>query len=346
MKKTWSMLLCALLLAIMPAAMAQTQLEGKVQAGRVLSITAPYSGTVGDFAAQAGDQVTAGEMLFPLGTTKVYAETDGVISGLFALPGDSAQAAAAKYGALCYLEPQVQFEAACTSMGADTDVEDKIVHPGETVYLKSTQNSERDGKGRVTSVTAQGYTVEILDMGKMRIGENVKIYRDSDHDADSCIGSGRTAWIAPQAVTGEGYVLSCYVAEGQVVARGDLLFEMAPEALEGMRGGESAALMPQDGVLLAVYAKSGARAAQHEVLATYCPAGEYEVVCPADEMDLAGVKVGARVRVVLDAFEEAPVDGEVTGIALAADEAGAFNVTVKLLDTQNVRIGMTATVEL
>jgi len=88
------------------------------------------------------------------------------------------------------------------------------------------------------------------------------------------------------------------------------------------------------------------QAAQHSVLATYCPAGEYELVCPVDEVDLAQVKMGARVSVVLDAYEDAPVDGEIVKVASAADETGAYAVTVKLLDVQNVRIGMTATVEL
>lgn len=347
MKKILSMLLCALLLAMMSAALAEgVEIEGTVQPARVLSITAPYTGTVGDFTAKAGDIVAAGEALFPLSTQKVYAEVDGTVSGLFALPGDNAESTAARYGALCYIERDMLFEAACTTMGADNDVEDKIVHPGETVYLKSTQSSERDGEGRVTSVTSAGYTVEVTDEGDLRIGENLKVYRDKDHKADSCIGSGRTSLIAPVAITAGGYVLSCAVSEGQVVARGDLLFEMVSDPLEGMQGGESAAVMPQDGVLLSVSAQSGMQATQHSVLATYCPAGEYELVCPVDEVDLAQVKMGARVSVVLDAYEDAPVEGEIVKIASAADETGAYAVTMKLLDVQNVRIGMTATVEL
>ena len=220
------------------------------------------------------------------------------------------------------------------------------MHPGETVYLKSTQSSERDGEGRVTGVTAQGYTVEVTDEGDLRIGENIKVYRDKDHDADSCIGSGRVSLVAPQAITAGGCVLACHVSEGQLVARGDLLFEMVPDQLDGMQGCAAAAVMPQEGVLLSVSAQSGMQAAKDSVMATYCPAGEYEVICPVDEADLAQVKIGARVRVVLDAYEDAPVDGEITKIASSADASGAYPVTVKLLDTQNVRIGMTATVEM
>lgn len=347
MKKILSMLLCALLLAMAPAALAEgIEIEGTVQPARVLSITAPYSGMVGDFSAKAGDVIAEGEEIFPLGTKKVYAQVNGVVSGLFALPGDNAAAAAARYGALCYIERDMLLEAACSTMGADTDMEDKIVHPGETVYLKSTQSSSRDGEGRVTAVTAEGYTVEVTDEGDLRIGESIKVYRDKDHEADSCIGSGRTSLIAPEAITADGYVLACHVSEGQVVARGDLLFEMVSDPLENMQGGASAAVMPQDGVLLSVSAQSGMQAAQHSVLATYCPAGEYELVCPVDEADLAQVKIGTRVNIVLDAYEDTPVEGEIVKIASAADESGEYAVTVKLLDVQNVRIGMTATVAL
>ena len=46
MKKLVSLLTAALLLAVLPAALAEgLTLEGAVQAGRTLSITAPYSGT-------------------------------------------------------------------------------------------------------------------------------------------------------------------------------------------------------------------------------------------------------------------------------------------------------------
>ncbi|MBR2941901.1 MAG: HlyD family efflux transporter periplasmic adaptor subunit [Clostridia bacterium] len=346
MKKILSVCLCALL-AMAPAALAEgIEIEGRVEPARTLTIAAPYTGTVGDFAVQAGDVIAAGEALFPLSTQKVYAQAEGVVSGVFAVPGDLAETVAARYGALCYVERIVPFEAACTTSGADGDVEDKIVHPGETVYLKSTQSSERDGEGRVTGVTAQGYTVEVTDEGDLRIGENIKVYRDKDHDADSCIGSGRVSLVAPQAITAGGCVLACHVSEGQLVARGDLLFEMVPDQLDGMQGCAAAAVMPQEGVLLSVSAQSGMQAAKDSVMATYCPAGEYEVICPVDEADLAQVKIGARVRVVLDAYEDAPVDGEITKIASSADASGAYPVTVKLLDTQNVRIGMTATVAL
>ena len=343
MKKKMSLLLCVMLLAMTPAALAEgIVIDGTIEAGRTLTITAPYTGMVGDFTAQAGDVIAAGESLFPLTAQTVYAETDGTVTGLFALPGDSAEGAVSRYGALCYVERDVLFEAACTTTGADSDTEDKIVHPGETVYLKSTQNSDRSGVGRVTSVSGSSYTVEITDEGNLRLNESLKVYRDRAHDADSCIGSGRTSRIDPVAITATGYVLAVHVTDGQKVARGDALFTIVPEQLAGLQGGEAAAVMPQDGVLLSVSAQSGIQAAKDSVLAAYCPAGEMQLVCPVDEMDLAGVEVGARVSVTLDAYEDAPLEGEVVKIAAAADENGEYAVTIALEENEYVRIGMSA----
>ena len=345
MKKIMGLLTAALLLAVLPAALAEgITLEGTVQAGRTVSITAPYAGMVGDFTAKAGDAVSAGEALFAISTQKVYAEADGTVTGLFARAGDSAQTVQDRYGALCYIEDDVRYKAVCTGSGADGDIEDKVVHAGERVYLKSTQNTGRKGEGTVTAVSAEGYTVEITRMNDLNLNESVKLYRDSDYDADSCIGSGRTAAVPATAVNATGSVLRVCVSDGQHVRRGDLLFEIVPDALNGLRGGDGTVTMPEDGVLLSVSAQSGAHAAKDAVLATYCPAGAVEVVCSVDEDDLSALRVGARVGVTLDALPGEALDGTVESIAHAMNAEGGYDVTVSLRDTENVRIGMSATV--
>ena len=312
MKKIMGLLTAALLLAVLPAALAEgVTLEGTVQAGRTVSIAAPYAGMVGDFTVKAGDAVSAGEALFAIATQKVYAEADGTVTGLFARAGDSAQTVQDRYGALCYIEDDVRYKAVCTGSGADGDIEDKVVHAGERVYLKSTQNTGRKGEGMITAVSAEGYTVEITRMNDLNLNESVKLYRDSDYDADSCIGSGRTAAVPATAVNATGSVLRVCVSDGQHVRRGDLLFEIVPDTLDGLRGGDGTVTMPEDGVLLSVSAQSGAHTAKDAVLATYCPAGAVEVVCSVDEDDLSALRVGARVGVTLDALPGEALDGTV-----------------------------------
>lgn len=347
MKTKLSLMLCLLLLAMTPVVQAEgAELDGAIEAGRTRTITAPYTGTVGDFSAQAGDVFAAGDQIFPLSVMTVYAETDGTVTGLFAEAGDNAAAVIARFGALGYLERDELFSAACSTAGADGDTEDKIVHPGEKVYLKSTQNSDRRGEGRVTQVSGGSYTVEVTDEGNLRLNESIKVYRDKGYDADSCIGSGRTSRVDPAAITAEGYVLAVHVTDGQRVARGDALFSIVPDQLHGMQGGEAAAAMPEDGVLLSVSAVSGAQVGKDSVLATYCPVGEMQLVCQADEMDLADIAVGARVSVTLDAYPDETLEGEIVKIAAAADENGEFAVTISLDESDKVRIGMSATAAL
>jgi len=203
---------------------------------------------------------------------------------------------------------------------------------------------EKKSTGTTKIMIPEGYTVELLLIDDLKLNDSVKIYRDSDHDSDSCIGSGKTSWIAPEAITAEGYVLACHVTDGQVVSRGDLLFEIVPDQLENMQGGAAAAVMPEEGVLLSVSAQSGAQTAQDAVLATYCPAGEMEVICWVDEDDLPDIEIGQRVKVTLEAYESGAIDGEITAIAAAANEQDEYEVTINLRDMDNVRIGMSATV--
>lgn len=349
-KRICALCVCLLLsMALIPAMAEGVKLEGEIRASSTLSITAPYSGRVGDFTVQAGDALTAGKPLFTLDTQKIYAEFDGTVTGLFAQAGDSTAAVQAYYGALCSLERTALYAAECSTSGAASDNENKIIHPGETVYLRSSTNTDRDGVGRVVSVSGSSYTVEVTDEGDLRLNEQVKIYREKSYSSNSCIGSGRLVRNDPVPVQAEGYVLRVAVSEGQAVHRGDVLFEIVPEAQEGLSGGDGVVTMPEDGVLLSVSAQSGVQVSQHAVLATYCPADAMELVCDVDEDDLAAVKLGARVNVTLDAYPEQTLEGEVVSIASAGTENGSrvtFEVTIALRSTENVRLGMNATAAL
>ena len=237
----------------------------------------------------------------------------------------------------------------CTTAGSGSDNENKIVHVGERVYLRSSQSSSREGEGFVTSVSGSGYTLEITDRGDLRYNDRIEVYRDSKYRTDDCIGSGTVSRIDPVAVTAEGHVLAVHVQDGQRVSRGDLLFETVPDALVGMRGGDSVLAMPEDGVVLSVAAQDGARAAKDDALLVYCPQGALELVCAADEDDLASVAVGDTVSVVLDAYPARRLSGTVAAISgVGASEGGrvTYDVRSALEDRDGLaRIGMSATAE-
>ena len=346
-KRMGSLALAALLMAAgIACAQEETALDGEIRAGQTRTITAPYGGRVGDFTVREGDTLRSGEALFVLDATEVYADFDGTVTAVFAQPGDSAAAIQDYYGALLYIERDVLYTGACTTSGAASDNENKLVHPGERVYLRSDNDNSRKGEARVLGVEGKSYTIEVTAGDDLRVNESVKVYRERDYDSDSCIGSGRLERVDPVAVTAEGYVLSIDVAEGQRVRRGDRLLRAVSDEPEGRTGGDGTVVSPENGVLLSVSAQSGVWAAQDEVLATYCPAGAMELVCSVDETELAGLAEGMEARVTLDGAPGAELRATLEKIARAANAQGEYDVTFSLEDSEAVRIGMSATVVL
>lgn len=125
-------------------------------------------------------------------------------------------------------------------------------------------------------------------------------------------------------------MLAAYVEDGQHVSRGDVLFDVVPDVLDGMVGGDGHVYMPEDGVLLSVSAVSGEQAAKDAVLATYCPKDAMRLVCSVDEQDLSELAVGDVMQVTLDAYEDKPLSGTIVKIASASGDDGtntSFDVT-------------------
>lgn len=342
-KRAFACLLAALTLLGGTASAQALSLDGEIRAGQTKSILAPYGGIVGDYDAKAGDEAAAGSALFTIGTTKIYADFDGTVRGVFAEPGDSAAYVQERYGALAYVERGTLYAGECTTAGAHNDNENKLIHAGERVYIRSSNDSNRKGEAVVTAVTGSGYSLEVTREGDLRVTEQIKVYRESDFDSDSCIGSGRLSRVNPVAVTAEGHVLAVHVSDGQTVARGDLLFEVVPDALDGRTGGDGSVAMPEDGVLLDVGVQSGASVAKDQVMATYCPAGAMQLVCSADEDILAQLETGMKLTVTLDAYPDRTLEGEVAGISRVANEQGEFDVTIELEEDDCVSVGMNAT---
>ena len=347
MKKISIALLAALAaLSIGTASAEGVKIDGTIKAGETKTLLAPYSGMVSDYTAAVGDEVSAGDALFSLKTQKVYADFDGTITAVFAQSGDSASAVESRYGALAYIEQDVLYRAECSTSGGDSDNDNKIIHVGETVYIRSTNDRDRTGEAIITSVTGKSYTLEVTVDNDLRIGESIKVYRNSKHNDSSCIGSGKLDRVDPQAIDAEGYVLAVHVQPGQHVSRGDVLFDIVPDVLDDMQGGDGTVYMHEDGVLLSVAATSGAQTAKDAVLATYCPKDAMRLVCSVDEQDIAQLAVGDTMTVTLDAYEDTPLRGTVTKIASAdANGKASYDVTIELEENSLMRLGMSASAE-
>ncbi|MBR3794951.1 MAG: HlyD family efflux transporter periplasmic adaptor subunit [Clostridia bacterium] len=349
MKKKMMAILVMAAMALPVCAPAEgIRIDGTIEAVKTQSILAPHSGRVGDYAVRAGDELRAGEELFTISAQKVYADFDGRITGVFAQPGDSAASVEERYGALCYMERDTLYAADCTTSGAASDNENKIVHVGEIVHICSESNDKRQGTAVVTSVSGKNYTLEVLSYVDIRLSEDIEVYREENFRNASCIGRGDIRRLDPVAVTAQGYVRAVHVTDGQMVSRGDLLFEIVPDALEDMKGGDGSVDMPADGVVLSISAERGAQIDKDARMATVCRREDMQLVCRADEEDLSAIEPGMTVMVTLDAYRDAPAEGTVVNIAAASAEDGSsagFDVTIRLKDNALVRVGMHATAE-
>ncbi len=344
-KTIWiALLIAAALPAVAFAEAALPAMDGVVQAGRTVTVTAPFGGAVEDYTVKAGDVLEKGAALFTLTTTKVYAPCAGVVAGLRARPGDDAAFVESRYGALMYIEPDNALTVSTNTAYAYNAIENKTIHVGEMVYLQNRTDKDLTGYGYVTKVDGKNYTVEIFE-GTLGLDEGVAIFRSANFDADSKIGSGTTARTASVSITGSGSVLTAHVAEGQRVERGDLLFEMVTGTLPGLTSTGSAAAAQEAGIVATIDVKPGATVSAGQAMATMYPLDGLTVAVKVSEMDLPLVRVGAKARVELLGYRDQPIEGVVDSISALSDASGAdavYTAYVSFAPNDLVRVGMNA----
>lgn len=344
-------MLCWMVLFLMMTTMAVAEtvmLDGTVVSQGETAVFAPAAGTVTDVHVQAGDFVQAGDVLASLKTTKVYAQQNGTVY-IFGEAGDDAAAVASRFGAVAYIEADYQYSIAASTKNAYELEENKIVHPGEVVYLRCYTDGKRVGKGLVTTVSGGDYTVEITE-GEFYQGETISIYRQADYANASRIGRANMQRLDPIAYTGTGCIVKYCVSNGQTVKKGDVLFETIDCAYQGnvVNGNITA---PVSGVVTKMNITAGDVIAQDAVLAGIYPAEDMRIEVQTLESDLGYLTVGAAVKVELAYL----ADGEMTfgGVIekisrIAAEteetEEASYAVSIMPDKTDNLFYGMNVTV--
>ncbi|MEA4997959.1 MAG: HlyD family efflux transporter periplasmic adaptor subunit [Candidatus Limiplasma sp.] len=357
MKKLISMMLAACLMLVATAALAEpvdltAGYSGKIAYTKIATLTAPFGGMLEDYDLRVGDAVKAGDVLFTLRTTKVYAPIDGTVRGLMAQAGDAAATVQARYDALVYLEPSGRFILNASTANAyknsSNDNVNRYLNPGETVYLRSSDDNARTGVGRITAVTGRNFTVEVLE-SNLIMEDTVSVYRDQAYSTEHRLASyAKVQKAALTAITAEGSILRVAVSEGQPVKRGDLLFETVDGALDGLAEAQSTVVAPVDGVLVSLPQAAGNAVQQDAVLATLYAAENLMVTLDVNESDLDTIQVGTEVNVTLDAWPEMqPLRGSVTAMSAVNNgdtNDAVYTAYVALESVQNLRTGMNVSV--
>jgi len=328
--------------------------SGKVAYRNVQTVTAPFGGTLNDYTLRVGDTVQAGDALFSLKTTKVYAPFDGTVHGVQAMAGDQATEVTARFGALMYMEPTGRYTVTTSTANAyksdSNNNENRYINEGETVYLRSSDDNDRTGAGVITKVDGRNFTV-LVASGNLNVEDTVSIYRDAKFSTSQKLASyAKVQRAASTAITGEGSVFKCLVTEGQAVKRGDVLLEMVTGTLDNLAATGDTVVAPAEGVILSLPKAAGSAINQQDVLATLYANSDLGVQFTLDESDLDTVTVGAEVNVTLDALSQRDaMKGSVVSIAsIPGTESGASKYTayVALSDAKNLRDGMSVSVSL
>ena len=341
--KLISLLTLALALTLLAACALAVTANATVVAPETVKITAPFAGTLLPFDLTAGDAVAAGDTLFEIDTTPVYAAQSGTVAAVFAAAGDDAGGVASHYGALAYVEPTHPLYIAASNRDAYDDDDNRYLHAGETLYLKC--GSEK-GTGRVTAVSGKDYVVEILT-GNFDVDDTVRCFRGSSMNSDEETGRGKVTRYADVTVAGEGRVAAVHVKPGDSVKTGDLLLELVDA--QCARGASLTLTAPCAGAITLMNTMSGAQVYRGQLLCEIADLSALELSAQVDELDLTSVKVGDVLTYTLDAYDGETFSGTVTEIrpvGTTRQNATYFDVRITLPTGRTLLPGMNATVTL
>ena len=341
-------LLCALFL--LTGACAETiSLSGTVIPAESVLIYAPIGGTVSAVNVSAGSQIREDAVLYTMKTTKIYADRDGTVTGIFAQPGDSADTVTERYGAVMYLEGASAYTVSASTDNAYSEVDTKFVHAGETVWLMCRSNNARTGKGIITAISGKSYTVEVTE-GSFIVGDSVDIFRDEAHTTTLKVGRGSVSRTDPVAVTASGAVVRIAVEDGAQVRRGDLLLETLDGTFEGYEMTGTAVTAAEEGVVVSVSAEVGATVTKGDVVAQIAPISGMRVEAAISADDRQSLKAGDHVRIELEADESKTYEGTVRYITEMPEESTeettevTYKAVIDFTPDEDVYFGMAVVV--
>ena len=358
-RKHLTVALAALLaLALGVPALAQVSFQGTVISGKTLSVSAPFGGLIDEIGLRKGDSVHVGDVVAVIKTTSVYAEMDGIVSGIFAKEGDQTEDITERYGGVMYLEPINKYVVTATTEKAYNSSDTKYVHIGERVYLSCTKDGTHVGTAVVTNVSEADesgntpYKLEVTG-GEFYMGETVGIYRSSAHSTNSRIGRGTIQQHAAVAVKGSGSVLKIHVQVGDYVERGELLFETVEGALDGLYAMDNTIVSSLDGIVATVEATQGSHVDKNGKLLTVYPKDSMQIEMKVSELDLSEIHEGDKVLIEfewdVDAIRQ--VEGTVASISRVGDDKGEntssdarYSAYVDFVPDDTVRMGMSVIV--
>ena len=350
-------LVLVLALLLGAPALAQVTFNGKVISREAVTVNAPFGGLIDKLPLRKGDPVRVGDPVATIRTTKVYAQMDGIVSGIFASEGDKTEDITERYGGVMYIEPITRYVVTATTEKAYNSSDTKYVHIGEKVYLSCTKDGTHVGTAVVTSISdvdESGNTPYKLEVtsGDFYMGETVGIYRDSAHSSETRIGRGTVGQHAAVAVKGSGSILKMHVQVGDHVERGEVLFETVEGVLDGLYAMDNVIYSPMDGIVATVDAVQGSAVEKNGKLISVYPEEALQIAIKVSELDLKEIHEGDKVSIEfewdIDGTRQIP--GVVQSISRVGEEQtdktsdAQYTAYVDFTPDDTVRLDMTVSV--
>lgn len=328
----WKKMLAGWLAAAMLAAPALAEAyQGTSVARETIAICAAASGVLEEVNMLAGDCAAAGECLAKLRSEKIYASQDGYIARIHAQAGDEAD------GSVVEISPVSRYTIYCTAAEGYNSTQGRLLHAGETLYMRCTSNGTHQGFGRVYAIDGESYMVEALG-GEFYVGETVYLYRDADFRYAQLVGSGTVVSHDPEIYASEGRVTAMHVAQGEYVERGELLYEV-------IAGEDINTVAPVSGIITDCNVRAGDTVEQGQIIGHLALQSDICISIQVDESASAQISAGDSAALIYaDDDQERLIPGEVIEISRVAGEDG-YAVYIAP-ETPPARLGMTVSVRI
>lgn len=356
--------------------------SGNVAAKNEIQILSDKRGKVSSVEVRTGELVKEGQIVLTLATEKIFSPADGVVSLINVKPGDAASSVTDRFGALLFVEDQYSFEISASVDSAYNAADNKLVHPGETVRVVSTDN-KHTGTGLITRIDKNQYNV-LIRSGMFSIGESVIIYRNQSASeaeteetaveetdegpenpatteirtstkgsASDRIGRGNVERVTPYAIKGTGNVVMVHVREGQQVRSGDVLCEMIDAGINGHSDHPNTITASATGIIGNLRVSPGDEVKINDVIAAIYPSEEVVIRGRVSEFEVRSLQVGDDVEIEMfsNQGESRIYPGTIASISLSSsqsenksDGSVSFEVTVDFETTDTLYYGMSAVV--
>ena len=172
--------------------------------------------------------------------------------------------------------------------------------------------------------------------GELYVGETVWLYRDIDFTSTERVGIGTVVVSDTEAYEAQGRLTRLCVDVGNVVERGQLLYEVGGDTITASEAG----------IITDIGCQPGETVARGQVVATLVPVDAVGVEVEIDETYINGISVGDIAQLFFAGQEdEEALSGTVVEIC-DSNEAGTYILKIQPATHQPLPLGMSVEVRI